>query len=219
MSRNNRRESRGLPVCFLSVIKALCIHSVLQLTAIFSLHPPSRATAVPRQPKSKPSRGLLRTLGQSAVVPNDGSCTHLVGPTLSTRNNTTTMTHTALRLGAFALSTVFCRKTKALCSITIFFFFFFTVRRHHQKRGLSGIIGRAPHLAQQTLQLSLEVAVLALERLVLAQRHFQASLQREQVLLLLLPGQGRRLAVLDHALLPLGDLRLQREGVGDKTRN
>lgn len=66
----------------------------------------------------------------------------------------------------------------------------------------------ASHLAQQTLQLPLEVAVLALERLVLGQGQLQTSLQRKQVLLLLPAGEGRRLAVLDHALLPLGDLGL-----------
>lgn len=65
---------------------------------------------------------------------------------------------------------------------------------------------RASHLAQQTLQLPLEVAVLALEHRVLRQGQLQAALQRKQVLLLLLAREGRRLAVLDHALLPLGDL-------------
>lgn len=66
----------------------------------------------------------------------------------------------------------------------------------------------ASYLVQQTLQLSLEVAILTLEQLVLRQSHLQTRLQREQILFLLFPGQGCRLAVLDHALLPLGDLGL-----------
>lgn len=98
-------------------------------------------------------------------------------------------------------------------------FFFFDCAQASSEVWAEWNYWQSSHLAQQTLQLSLEVAVLALERLVLTQRHFQASLQREQVLFLLLPGQGRRLAVLYHALLPLGDLRLEREGDGDKTRN
>lgn len=125
------------------------------------------------------------------------------------------MTHTALLLGAFALSAVFCRKTKALCSNTNYKA---GTRRLSEcpRASLEARAGwnyrQSSHLAQQTLQLSLEVAVLALERLILAQRHFQAGLQREQILLLLFPGQGRRLAVLYHALLPLGDLRLGARG-------
>lgn len=38
------------------------------------------------------------------------SQTYLIGPTLNTRNTTTTMRHTALLFGAVAFSTVFCRK-------------------------------------------------------------------------------------------------------------
>lgn len=41
-----------------------------------------------------------------------GGKIHLICPTLNTRNTNTTMRHTALLLGAFALSTVFCRKKK-----------------------------------------------------------------------------------------------------------
>lgn len=66
--------------------------------------------------------------------------------------------------------------------------------------------GWASHLAQQTLQLPLQVAVLALEHLVLGQGQLETGFQRKQVLLLLPARERRRLAVLDHALLPQRDL-------------
>lgn len=49
------------------------------------------------------------------MVTNYVSYAHLIGPTLSMRNTNTTMRHTALLLGAFAFSVVFCGKRKALC--------------------------------------------------------------------------------------------------------
>ena len=76
----------------------------------------------------------------------------------------------------------------------------------------------SPHLGQQAVQLFLEVAVLIFEHLVLGERHLQAHLQRLQVLLLLLPGERGRLAVLDHPLLPLAHLGLRGGGGEEKEK-